>query len=86
MFQRKYAPHMHTNLSQHTHAHQAHTHDPMYSNMYICTHCGRTGHLAKFCYDRIYALNFARRMFGLGKALTLWTEENLGTKIHSYLI
>ena len=40
----------------HTHAH---THDSMYASVYTCTHCGRKGHLGKFCYDRIHALNFA---------------------------
>jgi len=34
----------------------------MYARVYTCTHCGRTGHLAKFCYDRINALNFASKL------------------------
>ena len=29
--------------------------------MLMCTHCGCTGHLAKFCYDRINNLNFANK-------------------------
>jgi len=33
----------------------------MYANVYIYTHCERTGHLAKFCYDRIHATNFANK-------------------------
>ena len=48
---------MHTN-HEHTHARHAHTYDSLYSNVYTCTHCVRTGYLAKFCYDRIHALNF----------------------------
>ena len=59
MFQKKYASHMHAHKPRHTHAHHAHTHDSMYVNVYTCTHCGRTVHFAKFCYDRLNATNFA---------------------------
>jgi len=52
MFRKKHTPHMHAHPSWHTHAYHAHTHDSMYANVYTCTHCGRKGHLAKFCYDR----------------------------------
>ena len=31
----------------------------MHPKVYKCTHCGRKGHLAKFCYDKINILNFA---------------------------
>ena len=48
MFRKKHAPHMHAHLSRHTHAHHAHTYDPLYAKVYTCTHCGHTSHLAKF--------------------------------------
>ena len=53
--------------SRHTHAHHAHTHDSMYVNVYTCTHCGPTGQLAKFCYDRINVLNFANKFVWVRK-------------------
>ena len=61
MFQKKHTPYIHVHPPQHTHTYHAHTHDPIYSTMLTCTHCGRTGHLAKFCYDRINAINFASK-------------------------
>ena len=33
----------------------------MHPRVYKCTHCGRKGHLAKFCYDKINSLNFANK-------------------------
>ena len=61
MFRKKHAPHMHAHKTRHTHADHAHAHDFMYAHahdfmyahVYTCTHYGRMGHLAKFCYDRI---------------------------------
>jgi len=35
--------------------------DTMYAHVYTCTHCGRKGHLAKFCYDKINILNFTKK-------------------------
>ena len=61
MFRKKYAPHMHARKIRHAYAHHAHTHDFMYAHVYTCTHCGRMGHLAKFCYDRIHNSNFANK-------------------------
>ena len=61
MFHKKHAPHIHAHQSRHTHAHHNHTHDSLYANVYTCTHCGRTGHLAKFCYNRLNALNFVNK-------------------------
>ena len=52
---------MHVHPSRHTHASHAHTHDSLYARVYVCTHCDRKDHLAKFCYDRIHALNFASK-------------------------
>ena len=31
----------------------------MHAKVYKCTHYGRKGHLAKFCYDRVNSINFA---------------------------
>ena len=33
----------------------------MHPRVYKCTHCGRKGHLAKFCYVKINAMNFANK-------------------------
>ena len=67
MFRKKHAPHMHAHHTWHTHAHHAHTHDSMYAHVYSCTHCGRKGHLAKFCYDRIHISNFANKFVWVRK-------------------
>ena len=61
IFQKKHAPHLHAHPPRHTHAHHAHTHDFMYAGVYTCTHCDRMSHLAKFCFDRLNALNFASK-------------------------
>ena len=58
----KYSSHK----TRHIHAHHAHTHD-LYANVYTCIHCGRTGHLAKFCYDRIYISNFTNKFVWVRK-------------------
>jgi len=39
----------------------------MYAHVYTCTHCGRTGHLVKFCYDRINNLNFTNKFVWIRK-------------------
>ena len=70
MYHKKHAPPIHAYKLRHTHAHHAHTHDSMYAHVYTSTHCGRKGHLLKFCYDRINDSNFANKLFGLGKVLT----------------
>jgi len=61
MFYKKHSSPMHAHHSRHTHAHHAHIHNYMYANVYTCTHCGRTSHLTKFCYDRIHNSNFANK-------------------------
>ena len=53
--------------SRHTHASHIHTHNTMYAHVYICTHCGCKGHLAKFCYDRIHNINFANKFVWVRK-------------------
>ena len=54
---------MHAHPTRHTsHTHHAHTHhNHMYTRVYKCTHCGRKGHLTKFCYDTINSINFANK-------------------------
>jgi len=38
------------------HAHTSHTHHAfMYGKVFSCSYCGRKGHLANFCYDRLNA-------------------------------
>ena len=44
----------------------------MYDRVYICTHCSRTGHLAKFCYDRINAINFVSKK--------VWVRRGVNSK------
>ena len=43
------------------------THNSMYDNVYTCTHCGRKGHLAKYCYDRINVSNFSNKFVWIRK-------------------
>ena len=62
MFSKKQTPHIH---AQHHHAfayvaHHDHTPTHKHTKVYTCTHCGRKGHLRKFCYDRLYHFNFAK--------------------------
>ena len=49
--QGKHAQHTHTHARKHAHTHK---HAFMYGSgrIYICTHCGRKGHLEKFCYAK----------------------------------
>ena len=67
MFRNKHTSHMHAHKIRHIHDHHVHTHDCMYAHVYTCTHCGRKGHLARFCYDRIHTLNFANKFFWVRK-------------------
>ena len=60
------APHVHARHPHHAYAYVArhdHTHTHKHSKVYKCTHCGRKSHLAKFCYDKLNALNFAKKIF-----------------------
>ena len=59
-------PHVHAHHSHHAYslfARHDHTHTHMHLKVYKCTHCGRKGHLAKFCYDRIHHVNFANNKY-----------------------
>ena len=61
LFSKKQTPHIHAH-HHHAYAHFArhdHTHTHMHPKVYTCTHCGRKGHLAKFCYDKLHHINFA---------------------------
>jgi len=61
LFQKKQAPHVHAHHPQHAYAHFArhdHTHTHMHIRVYKYTHCGRKGHLARFCYSSVHPLNF----------------------------
>ena len=57
---------MHAHPSRHTHAHHGHNHD-MYAHVYTCTHCGRKGHLARFCYDHLHIENLANNLVWVRK-------------------
>ena len=64
MFSKKQTPHIHAH-HHHAYAYVArhdHTHTHKHPKVYKCTHCGRKGHLAKFCYDKINHLNFANKI------------------------
>ena len=67
MFRKKHSSHMHAHHPWHTHASHVLTHDFMYARGYTCTHCGRMGHLTKFCYDRIHDSNFANKFVWIRK-------------------
>ena len=62
MFSKKQTPHIHAHHN-HAFAYVAqHDHTPTHKHtkVYKCTHCGRKGHLAKYCYDRLDHFNFAK--------------------------
>ena len=64
LFSKKQVSHVHAHHPQHAYAHFArhdHTHTHMHPRVYKCTHCGRKGYLAKFCYDRVNSLNFPNK-------------------------
>ena len=58
---------MHAYKSWHTHAFHVYTHNTMFAHVYTYTHCGCKGHLAKFCYDRVYNVNLANRFVWVRK-------------------
>ena len=65
MFRKKHAPRVHVHHTRHTHASHDHTHD---AHVYTCTHCGRRGHLAKFCFDRLHTNENLAKKF-------VWVKE-----------
>ena len=82
MFRKKQVSHIHAHHSQHTHASHVRTHDTMYAHVYTCTHCGRKGHLVRFCYDRLIISNFANNGVIERKNHTL--QEMVRTMINEY--
>ena len=63
LFSKKQTPHVHAHHSHHAYslfARHDHTHTHMHPKVYKCIHCGRKGHLAKFCFDRLHHNNFAK--------------------------
>ena len=62
MFSKEKTQRKHTSQTSNTHhekyayTHQ-HKHDFMYGKVYTCSHCGRKGRLAKFCYAKLNMLN-----------------------------
>ena len=86
MFRKKQVPNMHAHKPRHTYAPHAHTHNTMYAHVYTCTHCGRKGHLTKFCYDRLNTSNFASKFVWVRKGANPHAQKDMGTTIHSYCI
>ena len=87
LFQKKQAPHIHAHNPRHTYAHYAHihTHSHMHARVYACTHCGRKGHLARFCFDRLNHVNLQIIIFGFHLFLT--TVDPKGNRYqNSYLL
>ena len=78
MFRKKHIPPMHAHHTWHTHASLIHTHNTMYAHVYTCTHCGRKGHLAKFCFDRINDSNFANRFVSVRKGANPMDPKEYG--------
>ena len=53
LFSKKQTPHAYAHHHAYAHfAHYDHTHTHMHARVYKCTHCGRKGHLAKFCFNK----------------------------------
>ena len=55
LFRKKQISSFHAHPPRHTHAPHGH-HHTMYAHVYTCTHCGRKGHLTKFCFSKKYFL------------------------------
>ena len=86
LFRKKQILSMHAHKPRHTHASHVHSHNMMYAHVYTCTHCGRKGHLAKFCYDCIHDSNLATKFVWVRKGANPWTQKSVGTKDHPYCI
>ena len=77
MFHKKHTSHIHAHKSRRAHASYVHTHDTIYAHVYTSTHCGRTGHLAKFCYDRIHNSNFANKFVWVRKGANPYEPKKI---------
>ena len=86
LFQKKQVPSLHEHHPRHTHASHVHAHNTMYAHVYTCTHCGRKGHLTKFCYNRIHDSNLATKFVWVKKGANPHGPKRVGTKIHPYAI
>ena len=64
MFRKKQVSPMHAHKPRHTHAPHVNT---IYAHVYTCTHCGRKGHLVKFCYDRVHDVNLTNKFVWVRK-------------------
>ena len=85
MFRNKHTPHMHAHPPRHTYAPHVHTHDTMYTNVYTRTHCSSTGHLAKFCYDRLNATKFSSKFVWVRKGATSMDPKRYGYQDSPFL-
>ena len=61
LFSKKQASHVHALYPHHAYVCHNHTHTHIHPKVYKCTHCGRKGYLAKFCYDKMHHINFANK-------------------------
>ena len=64
LFSKKQTPHIHAHHPHHAYdfvARHDHTNTHKHNKVYVCTHCGRKGHLTKFCFDKLHVLNFANK-------------------------
>ena len=77
IFRKKQVSHIHAHQSRHTQASHVHIHDTLYANVYTWTYYGRTGHLAKFCYDRIHNSNFANKFVWVKKGANPHGPKNV---------
>ena len=57
MFSKGKTQRKHTSHASNTHHTHQHKHAFMYGKVYTCAHCGRKGHLAKFCYAKLNMQN-----------------------------
>ena len=57
MFSKRKTQRKHTSHTSNTHHTHQHKHTFMYGKVYTCPHCGRKGHLAKFCYAKLNMQN-----------------------------
>jgi len=67
LFQKKQVLSLHAHPPRYTHATHNQNHHTLYAHVCTCTHCGRKGHLAKFCYDRIHDVNLATKFVWVRK-------------------
>ena len=82
LFSKKQTPHIHAH--HHAYAYVArhdHTHTHKHLKVYKCTHCGRKGHLAKFFFDKMHHINFAKKNVWVPLDANPLDPKKMGTKI-----